>query len=51
MTDINEADMQREALLLYVAMSECWKVLAGEGETVHTDLRTHSSALGRLIFL
>jgi hypothetical protein len=51
MTDINEADRQRAALFLYVAMSGCGKVLAGQGDTVQTDLRTHSSALERLISL
>jgi hypothetical protein len=43
--------MKRAALLLSVAMSECGKILAGQGGTLQTDLRTHGSALGPLILL
>jgi hypothetical protein len=43
--------MKRAALLLYVAVSERGKLLAGQGDTVRTDIRTLVSALERLIFL
>ena len=51
MTNINEADTKRAALLLCVAMSECGQVLAGQSDTLHTDQRIQSSEAGRLNFL
>ena len=36
MMNMNEADTKRVALLLCVTMSECGKVLAGQGDTLQT---------------